>query len=58
MQKEGSLKLGIFATLGSNLDFESKLGSEEPEWVINSVLTHPPPTSSPACKQLNSTLPK
>ena len=29
----------IIATLGSNLDFESKLCSEEPEWVIKSLLT-------------------
>ena len=27
---------GFIATLGSNLDFESKLSSEEPEWVLKS----------------------
>ena len=32
------------ATLGSNLDSKSKLGSEEQEWVIKSHLTNPPPT--------------
>ena len=34
----------IFATLVFNLDSESKLGSEEPEWVLKSHLTDPPPT--------------
>ena len=36
------------ATLGSNLDSESKLCSEEPEWVLKSLLTtHHPPTHPP-----------
>ena len=30
------------ATLGSNLDSESKLSSEESEWVLKSLLTNPP----------------
>ena len=30
------------ATLSSNLDSESKLCSEEPEWVLKSLLTNPP----------------
>ena len=38
--------VSVIATLGSNLDSESKLCSEEPEWVIKSLLTtHPPPTT-------------
>ena len=37
----------LFATLGSTLDSESKLFSEEPEWVIKSLLTNPPTTHPP-----------
>ena len=35
-----SLNILFFSSLGSNLDSESKLCSEEPEWVLNSVLTN------------------
>ena len=37
----------INATLGSNLDSESKLGSEDPEWDLKSHLTNYPPTQPP-----------
>ena len=35
------------ATLGSNLDSESRLCSEEPEWDLKSLLTNPPTHSAP-----------
>ena len=37
-----SLPIMSIATLGSNLDSESKLCSEEPEWDLKSLLTNPP----------------
>ena len=42
-----SLPIMSIATLGSNLDSESKLCSEEPEWVIKSLLTDPPTHPAP-----------
>ena len=39
--------IGLIATLGSNLDSESKLCSEEPEWVLKSLLTNPPAHPAP-----------